>query len=268
MLNRNYPKRLIFIDRENDETIVNYTKNNVTFDDVLLSSTLGFTFTNISRWGDIIVFVEGLTDQILLEHLILKYAEYFKEEILDLNLYSLINMGGLMNLDNFLTLAITTNSKFIAFIDNDKESKEKTKKYSQSINKRAKIHKNTINHIIFLDEEKTIEDYVPISLLNQAVKNLSDSKDIVFRNCLQDYKFKDELRKPQIKDLITQFKDFITKNDDKINDFSKGNYTKSNFKFLLFTKIIELIDNSNINLFQNLIKKIKEIQLNYEKLYK
>ncbi len=267
MVNRIYPKRVIFIDRENGETIIQIPTINETFDDVLLSSTLGFTFTNITRWGDIIVFVEGLTDQVLFENLILKYAEYFKEEILDLNLYSFINIAGLANLDNFLTLAITTNSKFIVFLDNDDEAKEKTKKYSQSFNKRAKIHKNTIDHIIFLEEKKTIEDYIPISLLNQSVKNLSNSTDVVFQNCLRDYKFKDELRKPQINDLITQFKDFISKNIDKIKEISKTAYTKNNFKFLLFTKIIELIDESNIKSFENLINKIEEIQEIYKELY-
>ncbi len=259
MVNRNYPKRVIFINRENSETIIKSPKINETFDDVLLSSTLGFTFTNITRWGDIIVFVEGLTDLILLENLILKYAEYFREEILDLNLYSLVNMAGLENLDNNLTFAINTSSKFIVFIDNDEEAKEKTKKYSQSFNRRAKIHKNTIDHIIFLDDKKTIEDYIPISLLNQSIKNLANSNDKVFQNFFQDYEFKDELLKPQIKNLISQLNDH--------NKIKKISSIKNNFKFLLFKEIIGLIDNNNINLFEDLISKIKEIQKIYEKIY-
>lgn len=42
---------------------------------------------------------------------------------------------------------------------------------------------------------------------------------------------------------------------------------KNNFKFLLFRKIIELIDNNNVKSFENLINKVKEIQEYYERIY-
>ena len=263
MINRMFPERILFFERKDGDIVIKKPKTEEMIDDLMLSNNLGFTLNSLFRWGEVIIFVEGLTDKLFIERLILKYKKIYKKIILDLNLFSIIHTHGLQFLDNFIDLAKVTDSNFIVFIDNDDEAQSKTKKYTQPYPSRAKIHKNTIDHLLFLEKGKTIEDYIPIIILNNALQNISSAETSEYKECLIDFRFEEGIIKLQLRELDKKIKELLASKKIEINMI----YTLGKFKFLLFNEIVKLIDAKNIDLFDELIKKIEEINLLYNKLY-
>ena len=259
MINKMFPNRIIYLNKKRGITELKKPRKEGVFDDILLSSTLGYNFTSLSNWGEINVFVEGITDKILLKKIILEKANKDKEIILDLNEFSLLNIQGVHNLNNFIRVAQLTDAKYITFLDNDNEAKEQTKKYE----KRPKSHPDTIDHIIFLDENKTLEDYIPLLILNEAFENLKNS-DIFFSSFIKkNEEFDDELRSPQIKEFIEK----INSNIKSTNNEEFEEITKGDFKLELIIRVNKLITENNIDNFNELIEKIKSIMILAEKLF-
>lgn len=251
MINRMFPKRILYLNKKVGITELIKPRKEGVFDDILLSSTLGYNFTSLSRWGDIIVFVEGITDEILLKKIILVKAEKDKEIILNLNEFSINPINGVRNLESFIRVAKVTMAKYLVFLDNDEEVKKCTKKYK----KRPKAHPETIDHIIFLDDNKTIEDYIPLEILNNALTNLTSSKDIYYAKYMNSCSFTKESIKPQLKNLITKINEQIEANkQDDLEKISKGT-----LKLDLILKVMELITDENIEEFNDLIEHIKKI---------
>lgn len=260
MINRMFPKRILYLNKENGITVLKNPKKDGIFDDILLSSTLGYEFTSLSKWGEINVFIEGITDDILLKKIILEKAEKDKEIILDLNDFSLNPINGVVNLENFIRVAQETKAKYIVFLDNDKIAKKYTKKYI----KRPKSHPETIDHIIFLDENKIIEDYIPLEILNEALTNLASTKDIYYAKYITIISFSQDSIDQQLKVLTHKINEKMeVNNQDELEKISKGT-----LKLDLMLKIIELINSENIDKFIKLIDKIKKISEKANSLYK
>lgn len=97
MINKMFPKRIICLVKENGISRIKEPRKEGIFDDLLLSATLGFNFTSFSNWGEINIFVEGITDKIIIEKIILEKAKADKEIILDLNQFSNIPLNGVNN---------------------------------------------------------------------------------------------------------------------------------------------------------------------------
>jgi len=74
MINRNHPERIIFLNKKNGITFLKEPRKEGVFDDVLLANILGFNFSSISNFGEVNLFVEGITDKILIEQLVINYS--------------------------------------------------------------------------------------------------------------------------------------------------------------------------------------------------
>lgn len=235
MINRMFPERILFFERKDGDIVIKKPKTEEMIDDLMLSNNLGFTLNSLFRWGEVIIFVEGLTDKLFIERLTLKYKKIYKKIILDLNLFSIIHTHGLQFLDNFLDLAKVTDSKFIVFIDNDDGAQSMIMKYTQPYPSRAKRHKNTIDHFLFLEKGKTIEDYIPIPILNNALQNISSSDTSEYKDCLIDFRFKEGIIKLQLRELDKKIKELLASKKIEINRI----YNLGKFKFLLFNEIVK-----------------------------
>lgn len=265
MINRMFPKRILYLNKKEGITQIIKPRKEDIFDDFLLSSILGYDLTSLSKWGEICVFVEGITDKILIEKLILEKANSDKEIILNLNEFSLIQINGVNNLEEFIRVAQETKAKYVAFLDNDDSTKEKTKKYHN----RPKKHLNTIDHIVFLDNSKTIEDYIPLDILNQALNNLISSNGD-YPTFLKEMKFEQGSIDKQIKNFTSLINEEIKKSVEinSENEFEKiGEISSGSFKLDLFIKLKDLINDENVMEFKDLIKKIKMITSKAIELY-
>lgn len=265
MINRMFPKRILYVNKKEGKTQIIKPKKEEIFDDFLLSSILGYNLTSLSKWGEICVFVEGITDKILVEKIVLEKANRDKEIILNLNEFSLIQINGVNNLEEFVRVSQETKAKYVAFLDNDESTKVKIKKYYN----RPKMHTDTIDHIILLDGNKTIEDYIPLNILNQALNNLTSSNS-AYAMFLKDENFKLEKIDKQIKEFVSFINEGIKKSEEINSDSEENTLEEINpraFKLDLFIKIIDLINEENVMLFTELIEKIKLISNKAEELY-
>lgn len=268
MINRMFPKRIIYLNKIKGITEVKKPRKEGIFDDILLSSTLGFEFTSLSNWGEINIFIEGITDKILIKKIALEKASKDKEIIIDLNEFSLIPLNGVHNLESFIRVAQETDAKYIAFLDNDKESKKYTKKYE----KRPKNHPETIEHIILLEEDKTIEDYIPVNILNDALNNLKSLEKLPYSKFINRWEFKYSLIGNQIKELTKKINDLIeeNQNDPNINVNEDNNIekiTSQDLKLDLIIQVKDLINSESIDQFKDLISQIKKITEKAKQLY-
>ena len=268
MINRMFPKRIIYLNKINGITEVKKPRKEGIFDDILLSSTLGFEFTSLSNWGEINIFVEGITDKILIKKIALEKANKDKEIILDLNEFSLITLNGIHNLESFLRVAQETEGKYLVFLDNDKESKKYIKKYE----KRPKSHPETIEHIILLEEDKTIEDYIPVNILNDALNNLKSLEKLPYSKFINHWEFEYSLIGNQIKELTKNINDLIEEDQDNRNiniDIDKNieKITSQDLKLDLIIQVKELVNSENIDQFKDLINQIKKITQKAKQLY-
>ena len=269
MINRMFPKRIIYLNKVNGITEIKPPRKEGIFDDILLSSTLGYAFTSLSNWGEINIFVEGITDKILLKKIILEKANKDKEILVDLNEFSLIPLNGVKNLESFIRVAEETDAKYIVFLDNDGASKKYTKKYE----KRQKNHPTTIDHIIFLDDNKTIEDYIPIDILNNALKKIRLSNTIIYSEFIEEWNFEKESIANQIKKMTQKINKLIeeSQSNNELN-ITKENIidkiTSQDFKLDLILHIKELINSANVDQFKDLIEFIQLITEKAKKIYK
>jgi len=268
MINRMFPKRIIYLNKINGITELKKPRKEGIFDDILLSSTLGFEFTSLSNWGEINIFVEGITDKILIKKIALEKANKDKEIILDLNEFSLIPLNGVHNLESFIRVAQETEGKYLVFLDNDKESKKYTKKYE----KRPKSHPKTIEHIIFLDENKIIEDYIPVNILNDALNNLKSLEKIPYSKFINEWEFVYSSVGNQIKELTKKINDLIEENQNNPNvNINENNniekITSQDLKLDLIIQVKDLINSENIDQFKDLISQIKKINERAKQLY-
>lgn len=261
MINRMYPERLIYLEKNNGITELKEPKKKAIFDDILLSSILGYNHSSFSRWGEINVLVEGITDKMLITKVINENLKKNKEVILDLNKFALINIQGVSNLEEFIRVAQITIAEYMVFLDNDKKAKEKIKYYRD----KPKKHPKTINHIIYLDDDLTIEDYIPLQLLNECLSILSSSNQINYGQFFNDEKFLDGKKiDTQIKDLVKRIKERINLENQEIEI---KQITSQLFKLELIIVVCANINSENIDEFKDLIQKIKQIKEKYEKIY-
>lgn len=258
MINQMFPERIIHFKKKKGVTEIKRPWKEGVFDDLLLSSTLGYDLTGLFNWGEFNVFIEGITDKIILEKVILVKIKKDNEIILNLNRFSLLPIGGVDYLENFIRVAQKTGAKYLAFLDNDKAAKDKTGRYHN----RPKDHLDTIDHIVFLDDEKSLEDYIPVVILNKAFENLK-TKELSYSSFIdQDDKFIDELRKPQIEAIVEKINNNIGNTD--MEEIEK--ITKNTFKLHLILEVKELINEENIDDFNSLIERIQSIMHKAEKL--
>ena len=261
MINRMYPERLIYLEKKNGITELPKARKEAIIDDILLSSILGYNHSSFSRWGEINVLVEGITDKMLITKVINEHLKKNKELILDLNKFSLINIQGVKNLEEFIRVAQITAAEYMVFLDNDEKAKKKMKYYSE----RPKKHPETINHIIHLDDDLTIEDYIPLQLLNECLSILSSSNQINYGQFFNDQIFVEG------KKIDTQIKDLVKKIKERINlenqEIEIKQITSQLFKLELIIVVREQINSENIDEFKDLIQKIKQIKENYVKIY-
>ncbi|NHI92330.1 MAG: hypothetical protein EAX96_07485 [Candidatus Lokiarchaeota archaeon] len=150
------------------------------------------------------------------------------------------------------------NSKYIVLLDNDKEVKSKGTKYE----KKPKSHPETINHLILLDENKTIEDYIPIKILIEALNNYGNS-DL-------SKVFEDSSKYPNWNEydfnypVIPKFKEIV----DSINQPEDGEKINlGEFKLGMMLAVKKLINSKNIDQFTELINKIQLIEKTARQIY-
>ncbi len=261
MINRMYPERLIYLEKKNGITELKEPQKEAILDDILLSSILGYNHSSFSRWGEINVLVEGITDKILITKVIDENLKKNKEVILDLNKFSLINIQGVSNLEEFIRVAQITLAEYMVFLDNDEKAKEKIKYYDN----RPKKHPETIEHFIYLDDDLTIEDYIPLQLLNECLSILSSSNQINYGQFFNNEKFIDGKKiDQQIKDLVKKIKERINSENQEIEI---KQITSQLFKLELIIVVCENINSENIDEFKDLIQKIKQIKEKYKKIY-
>ena len=259
MINRMFPHRIIYLNKKDGITALNEPTKFGIFDDVLLSSTLGFDFNSLSRWGDINLFIEGITDELLIKKIILKKAEKDNEIILDLNEIALNSINGVNNLENFIRVSQITNSKFLVLLDNDDSARKAIVKYK----KRSKLHPTTIDHILLLDQNKEIEDYIPITILNESLEDLRKSNPIQYAEYIGDAQFTELNIGEQIKDIVGKINEVFK----ELNSESFEKIERGDFKLDLMLRVVERINNSNISEFEQLIQKIREVSDLANKLF-
>ena len=131
MINRMFSKRIIYLNKKNGISYLAEPLREGIIDDNLISTSLGFDFNSLSRWGDLNLFIEGITDELLLRKLILLKAEIENEILLDLNDISFNPINGVHNLESFVRVAQETHAKYIIFLDNDEDAKKYKEKYSK-----------------------------------------------------------------------------------------------------------------------------------------
>ena len=261
MINRMYPERLIYLEKKNGITELQEPKKEAILDDILLSSILGYNHSSFSRWGEINILVEGITDKMLITKVISENLTKNKEVILDLAKFSLINIQGVKNLEEFIRVAQVTEAEYMVFLDNDEKAKEKIKYYSA----KPKKHPETIDHFVYLDDDLTIEDYIPLQLLNECLFIFSSSNQINYGQFFKDEKFLDGKKiDTQIKDLVKRIKERINPENQEI-EFKQ--ITSQLFKLELIIVVCKNINSENIDKFKDLIQKIKQIKEKYKKIY-
>ena len=172
------------------------------------------------------------------------------------------------NLENFIRVAQETDAKYIVFLDNDEESKNYTKKYTS----RPKNHPRTIDQIIFLGENKTIEDYIPINILNDALKTIKSINMVPYSNFLGEWYFKQESVVDQIKQLTDRINNLIeeNRNGNNLNDntgVSLEKISSQDLKLELIIRVKELINSNNVDQFQELINHLKQIPEKAKEIY-
>lgn len=251
MINRMFPNRIIYLNKKDGITTLKEPIKFGVFDDDLLSSTLGFDFNSLSRWGDINLFIEGITDELLIKKIILTKAEKDNEIILDLNEISLNPINGANNLENFIRVSQETNSKFLVLLDNDKTAREAIAKYKN----RPKLHQKTIDHILLLDQDKEIEDYIPIQILNDSLGDLRNSNQIQYAEYMDNTQFEGKNIGEQIKEIVVNInRAFEERNSEFFVKIEKGD-----FKLDLVLRVVKRINNSSISEFESLIQKIRDV---------
>ncbi|MBD3212673.1 MAG: AAA family ATPase [Candidatus Lokiarchaeota archaeon] len=256
MINRNHPERLIILNKKKGITELKKPWKEGVFDNILIANTLGFSFTGLSNFSEVNLFVEGKTDQILIEKLSIVYTESKKEDLLDLNYVSIIPIYGLSNLDPFIRVANMCNINYFGIIDGDEIGRKKLEKYKKKPEKYKSVHEK----LFILEDNKEIEDTIPLAILNQSLDKIKQEiypwKDLID----EEFKFEKGEINPQIDKMITKLIDKHKQNqfDDKI-DINELKSTP--FKLELMLSVVKHIDAKNFHKFEELINLLKRINV-------
>lgn len=260
MINRNHPERIIYLNKIGGLTVLKKPRKEGIFDDILLANTLGFSFSSISNFGEVNLFVEGITDKILIEELVTNYSSKNNKELLDLNYISIVPINGISNLDSFIRVAQESKINFLVLLDNDEKGLNKYNKYTTNLQK----YGNAGEFFFILEKDKEIEDLIPFKIAEDAFNdikhniepwNFSISEDIKlgsggitlqFKQIIQDIKENNSLNSNQTRAPIEQ----------KL-DFSDIDVRKFKLDFMLSVK--KLVNEENCEDFKDLIKILKEI---------
>lgn len=257
MINKNHPDRLIILDKKGGITQLREPRKEGIFDDILIADTLGFSFSSLSNFSEINLFVEGITDKILLEKLSRVYAERENKTLLNLNYLSIIPINGLSNLDSFIRVANTCQINFLVLIDADNFGKNKYKKYRDHPEKYNNAHKN----IFILDNEMEIEDTVPREIINTGLEIVKN--DIYPWNevIMDDFVFNEGKTSSQIDDLMENIQEQYSSHNLEKGEIDVMDLETPQLKLELMLSIIDVIDDNNYHEFEyliNLLKKINE----------
>ena len=252
MINRNHPERIIFLNKKNGITFLKEPRKEGVFDDVLLANILGFNFSSISNFGEVNLFVEGITDKILIEQLVINYSQKFNEDLLDLNYISLIPINGAANLDSFIRVAQEVNIRFLVLLDDDKVGRQLYKKYKDSPDK----YENVINYFFKLENNNELEGLIPFDIISNAfnkVKNNIEPWNILIP---KEKSLNEGNISTQIKNLIKEIKNGIVSDQIKNVD---GLNTPGKLKLDLIIEVKKLITEDNCQEFNDLIEILREI---------
>ena len=252
MINRNHPERIIFLRKKRGITILEEPRKEGVFDDVLLANTLGFNFSSLSNFGEVNLFVEGITDKILIEYLAIKYSQTQNDDLLDLNYISIIPVNGISNLDSFIRVAQETKINFLVLIDDDEKGKKIYSKYSENSEK----YKNAIENFFKLSNDNEMEDLIPFELYLSAFKKVQTSIEPwneIIPNSVE--LVKDRIN-PQLKRIISNIKE----NFEQYNDIYEKDLIKvGQLKLDIMIELKRLITDENYGNFEELIKILKII---------
>lgn len=252
MINRNHPERIIFLNKKKGITYLKEPRKEGVFDDVLLANTLGFNFSSLSNFGEVNLLLEGITDKILIETLVIKYSQNKKEDILDLNYISLIQINGLSNLDSFIRVTQETSINFLVLLDDDEIGKAIYNKYQKNADK----YQNAIEYFFKLKNGKEIEDLIPFNIVFNAFENVKKNIDPWNIMINDDLKLRQSKITPQIKDIIN-----IIKEDQSLKDNEEFNQiiTSGQLKLDLMLEVKNLITEENCLEFNELIEILGQI---------
>lgn len=252
MINRNHPERIIFLSKKRGITFLKEPRKEGVFDDVLLANTLGFNFSSLSNFGEVNLLLEGITDRILIETLVIKYSQKKKEDLLDLNYISLIPINGLANLDSFIRVTQETNIIFLVLLDDDEIGNIYYNKYK----KNAEKFQNAIEYFFKLRNGKEIEDLIPFNIIFNAFekvkKNIEPWKSLIS----DDLKLKQSKITSQIKEIIN----IIKENQDLRKEVEENQIlTPGQLKLDLMLEVKKLITEENCSEFNELIEILGQI---------
>jgi predicted ATP-dependent endonuclease of OLD family len=246
MINRNHPNRIIFLGKKNGITYKKEPRNKEIIDDLLLSDTLGFNFSSISNWGAINLFVEGITDKILIDKISTCYAIKNNINLLDLNYISIIPINGISNIESFIRVAEEIKIKYLILLDDDKKGKEKYSKFKNH----PKEFPNTIDFTFKLDNSNEIEDLIPFNLANEAFQDLIQNQE-PFNLGNKDFKL------DKTKKISVQFKEFV-KESNELKPKEKIILGSLKLDFML--RIKDKITQKNCTEFKELIEILEKIE--------
>lgn len=252
MINRNHPERIIFLSKNRGITFLKEPRKEGVFDDVLLANTLGFNFSSLSNFGEVNLLLEGITDKILIETLVIKYSPKKKEDLLDLNYISLIPINGLANLDSFIRVTQETNIIFLVLLDDDEIGNIYYNKYKRN----AEKFQNAIEYFFKLRNGKEIEDLIPFKIIFNAFekvkKNIEPWKSLISN----DLKLKQSKITSQIKEIIN----IIKENQDLRKEVEDNQIlTPGQLKLDLMLEVKKLITEENCCEFNELIEILGQI---------
>ncbi len=252
MINRNHPERIVFLNKKNGITFLKEPRKEGVFDDVLLANILGFNFSSISNFGEVNLFVEGITDKILIEQLVINYSQNFNEDLLDLNYISLIPINGVANLDSFIRVAQETKIRFLVLLDDDSVGKQLYKKYKDNPSK----YNNAIDYFFKLKNDKEIEELIPFHIISSAFRNVNNNVEPWDKLIPKEKILKERNISTQIKEIIKEIKNEIVNNQVESMD---GLNTPGKLKLDLMIEVKKLITEENCEEFNDLIEILREI---------
>jgi len=252
MINRNHPERIIFLSKKRGITFLEGPRKEGVFDDVLLANTLGFNFSSLSNFGELNLFVEGITDKILIEDLAIKYSQTQNDDLLDLNYISIIPVNGISNFDSFIRVAQETKINFLVLIDADEIGKKLYSKYSKNSEK----YNDAIAYFFILSNDNEIEDLIPFELYSLAFKKvktyiepwneiITDNVDLI----------KGRIN-PQLKRIISDIKENLEQDN---NRYESDLITVGQLKLDVMIELKRLITEENYENFKDLINVLKKI---------
>lgn len=254
MVNRNHPERIIFLNKIRGITTLTKPKKGL-LDNILLGNTLGFSFSSISNFGEVNLFVEGITDKILIEALAVNYSQKLNSDLLDLNNFSIISINGISNLDSFIRVAQESKINYLVLIDGDKKGEDQYKKYKEN----SKKYNNAIEVLHKLPKDKEIEDLIPFDIINNAFNDLLMQFEPWNILISKEKKLNNEKINPQLKKIIKEIEELFKTSQDKFETINKDDVDLGKLKLDLMLCVKNIITEKNCMDFKILIDILKKI---------